>query len=316
MEEIDFDALEDGHPITILRMENAEIAQRTTDLQEELASDPSAAFIVKKLEELQAIRSHYGKTEELLMPLLYQYGVTGPSQAIWAADDEIKHELGVLVKLLAQDAARLPQLRERVGQLLARIQETICKEEKIVFPMSLRFFTQEDWFAVYRDLPEFGIAFRTGMADVLSWPPGEAWLEQQGECEGEWLEGRVQLATGELTLRQLKGILSLLPVDITFIDKDNILRFFVNEGRVFSRPLSALGRDVFLCHPPRLQAMLRQMLEDFRTKKASRRAIFKRVRGRRIGVVYHAVYDSAGEYLGTVEFVQDYEQALQEFQIW
>ena len=79
MEKIDFDALEDGHPITILRMENAEIAQRTTDLQEELASDPSAAFIVKKLEELQAIRSHYGKTEELLlMPLLYQYGVTGP----------------------------------------------------------------------------------------------------------------------------------------------------------------------------------------------------------------------------------------------
>lgn len=313
MENFDFDALERGHPLDILRMENAEIGRMAAELQEELGGDVPPELIAGKLGKLTAIRSHYGKTEQLLMPLLYRYGVTGPSQAIWAANDEVKRELGNLAKSLARDKGKLSRLRKRIGQVLTRIQEGICKEEKVIFPMAMRFFTEEDWFAVYRDFPEFGYAFLEGMVDVPSWASGEAWLARQGQGREEWLEGKVHLPTGELTLRQLRGIFSLLPVDITFIDKDNILRFFVNEGRVFARPLSALGRDVFLCHPPELQTMLRQMLEDFRTKRATRREIFKRVGGRRVGVVYHAVYDSGGEYLGTVEFVQDLEPVFRKF---
>lgn len=148
------------------------------------------------------------------------------------------------------------------------------------------------------------------------WPEGEAWMKQQSSSamKPEILEGKVKLPTGELTLRQLQGILKLLDVDITFIDKDDILRYFINEGKVFSRPLSALGREVYSCHPPEIIPVVRQMILDFKAKKRTQMEIYRRIMGRPVGVRYMAVYDDDGEYMGTVEFVQDFQKALDKFQ--
>ena len=115
-------------------------------------------------------------------------------------------------------------------------------------------------------------------------------------------------------MRQLQGILKLLDVDITFIDKDDILRYFINEGKVFSRPLSALGREVYSCHPPEIIPVVRQMILDFKAKKRTQMEIYRRIMGRPVGVRYMAVYDDDGEYMGTVEFVQDFQKALDKFQ--
>lgn len=138
-------------------------------------------------------------------------------------------------------------------------------------------------------------------------------MDPQPAAPPEALDGRVKLPTGELTVRQLQGILKLLDVDITFIDKDDILRYFLNEGRIFSRPLTALGREVYSCHPPEVIPVVRQMLLDFKAKKRDHMEVWRRIMGRPVGVRYLAVYDEAGEYMGTVEFVQDYQKALDHF---
>ncbi|WP_303105538.1 DUF438 domain-containing protein [uncultured Mitsuokella sp.] len=308
--EAEIDDLPAGHPLSLLRLENEGLSKALTSLEQALGKGDMQT-VAAETAALNAIRSHYAKKEELLMPFLYDYGVTGPSQVMWGVDDEIKKELGVLTKTLKEDPENLMIVRGRLNQVITRIREMIVKEDKILFPLSLRFFTQEQWYQVYRDLFEMGMAF-VDAETLLRWQEGEQWILSQ-QAPPEALDGRVKLPTGELTVRQLQGILKLLDVDITFIDKDDILRYFLNEGRIFSRPLTALGREVYSCHPPEVIPVVRQMLLDFKAKKRDHMEVWRRIMGRPVGVRYLAVYDEQGEYMGTVEFVQDYQKALDHF---
>jgi len=310
-QETSADALPEGHPLRILLQENAQLEQLLDALAAGLETDIVGEKLLADLKRLQGLYAHYGKKEELLMPVLYRYGVTGPGQVMWGVDDEIKKELSVLLRSLGEDAEAYPIYRGRLEQLLQRTREMIYKEEKILFPLCLRYFTQEEWYQAYRDFPEMGYAFLT---KIPKWDAGEQWTaaaEQQ--AEGILSDGRVQLPTGELSVKQLQGILSLLPIDVTFIDEKDILRFFLNEGHVFARPKSALGRLVFDCHPPQIVPMVRQMLADFKAKKKDHMEIWSCIKGKPVSVRYVAVYDAAGAYIGTAEFVQSYEEALQRF---
>ena len=114
-------------------------------------------------------------------------------------------------------------------------------------------------------------------------------------------------------MEQLTTILQLLPVDITFIDKDDVVRFFTNEGQVFTRPMSALGRDVMNCHPPEIIPVVRNLIADFKSKKRDHMTVYRYIRERPIRVHYQAMYNAAGEYIGTVEFVTDHEEPLEKF---
>ena len=247
------------------------------------------------------------------MPVLYRYGVTGPSEVMWGVDDEIKKELGVLTKAIKEDEENVTLYRGRLQALMTRIREMIVKEERILLPLTLRYFTEEEWFAVYRDAQEFGAAAE-GSAQPC-WDAAEEWCNRQQEAlsREEILDGKVQFETGALTVRQLRAMLSLFPVDITFIDENDVLRYFLNEGKIFARPRSALGRKVYECHPPQIIPVVRQMLADFKAKKRDHMVVWRRIMGKPIGVRYQAVYGKDGAYLGTVEFVQDFTEALARF---
>ena len=239
---------------------------------------------------------HYIKKEELLMPLLYDYGVTGPSQVMWGIDDEMKRELAMIIKALKADEETLPMYEARIRALTQRIREMIFKEEKILFPLSLRYFTQMEWYRCYHDLPDMGISFGV---PIPAWAEAQPWLDQEAaRLAQSQVGGKLQFPTGELSMEQLTTILQLLPVDITFIDKDDVVRFFTNEGQVFTRPLSALGRDVMNCHPPEIIPVVRNLIY---------------IRERPIRVHYQAMYDKSGTYIGTVEFVTDHAEPLEKF---
>ncbi|MDY3298365.1 PAS domain-containing protein, partial [Selenomonas sp.] len=126
--------------------------------------------------------------------------------------------------------------------------------------------------------------------------------------------GKIQLPTGELAVRELRAMMKLLGVDITFIDAADHLRYFENEGKVFARPKLALGRPVYDCHPTQIVPVVKNLLADFKAKRRDHMTIFRRIAGKPIGVRYHAVYDDDGTYLGAVEFVQDFTEALEHFQ--
>lgn len=93
----------------------------------------------------------------------------------------------------------------------------------------------------------------------------------------------------------------------------HIIRFFVNEGKIFDRTLIALGNEIFACHPPQVQPVIKKRLKDFKAKKRDRMEVWRPIKGKPVSVKYFAVYDAAGEYIGALEIVQEHSAALQKF---
>ena len=305
--EFDSPALEDGHPAKVFHIENLALTELLEELEAKMVSDTEVEEICREFSRLNAIHGLYGKKEMLFMPLLYRHGVTGPSKVLWDTDDEIKKEVRTLGKNLSPD--NYGERKDRIQNLLKHIRGMIHKDEAILLQLSLRFFTTEEWFMIYRDSLDMGAAF---LQELPRWEEGDEWLKRSEEQE-HYVDGKVCLPTGELTLHQLKNILSLLPLDITFIDKDDVLRFFVNEGRIFDRPLLALGGDVRDCHPSQILPVVNQLLEDFKAKKRSQMEVWRVIKDKPVGVKYLAVYGDDGEYMGTVEIVQDFTDAIKHF---
>ena len=307
----DIDALPEGHPLSILRAENTALGALLDAIEEELDSTKRTDVMLEHVLALGDVRTHYIKKEELLMPILYDYGVTGPSQVMWGIDDEMKRELSMIIKALKEDAENLPMYEARLRALTQRIREMIFKEEKILFPLSLRYFTEIEWYRAYHDLPDMGISF--GVA-IPPWQQAQPWLDQEAARLAEGgTDGKLQFPTGELSMEQLNAIFKMLPVDITFIDANDTGRFFTNEGQVFTRPMSALGRDVMNCHPPEIIPVVRNLIADFKAKKRTQMIVHRYIRERPIRVHYQALYDAAGDYMGTVEFVTDHAEPLEKF---
>lgn len=305
--------LQAGHPIQLMRAENQGLERILDALGKQCeAVVPDVDALLEAMVAFQGVRLHYAKKEELLMPLLSRYGVTGPSQVMWDEDDEIKKELGILTDAGKADKDNAILYRGRIAALADKARGMIRKEEGILFPLCLRYFTEEEWKCIYRDFPEMGIAF---VQEPAIWEDGEAWSRDalQEISEQEILEGKIQLPTGTLTVKQLSAIFSLLPVDITFIDEQDKLRFFINEGNIFPRPKAALGREVYACHPPRIVPVVKKLIADFRAKKRDSLEVARYIMGRPVLVKYMAVYREDGNYLGTVEVVQDCSNILAKF---
>jgi len=120
------------------------------------------------------------------------------------------------------------------------------------------------------------------------------------------MEDVIDLDTGELNQREIKAIMNTLPIDITFVDKDDTVRYFNRpEERIFPRTKSVIGRRVQMCHPQKSLHVVNRILQDFREGKRDVAEFWINVKGRLIYIRYFAVRDRNGEYLGTLEVTQD-----------
>ena len=320
-----------GHPIQILNDENIAIEKFIAQIEYDFQAG-SIKRLLEKMTQLNQIRVHYMKKEGLIMPVLYRKGFTGPSTIMWDKDNEIKHEIKILTRDLKkffapdniQHTDELLAFKLRIDKLFAQMRDMITREERVFFPVALKYLTQEDWLEIYRDMDEYGFAF-LNKDQIPIWAAGDVWQRAQTKffektfeppadfVTNGMIDGKIKLPTGEITIRQLEAVLKLLPIDITFIDENDKIRFFVNEGKIFPRPRSVLGRDVMECHPPKLVPMIKQLLNDFRNKTRDHLEICKIVDGKPLCVDYVAVYDDRGRYIGTVEFVQNFENAISNF---
>ena len=285
-----------GHPIYTFTKENNALAKLLKNFKEE--RDES---LIPKIRELSI---HYAKKGDLLYPLLkVKYGISGPSEVMWTVDDEIRNELGSLVR----ENNRGEEWNKRLDAVLTRAEEMIYKEQNILFPICAVNFTEEEWHAIYRDAKDYedclGVASET-------WEAAESAL---GNDVSSIKDGEVSMPGGHLTIEQLIALLDTIPVEITFVDNDNINRYFNDGPKVFKRPIMALNRDVFSCHPPKIEPMVRQILDDFRNGIRDFVDVWMEKGGRTMLVKYMAVRDKSGKYLGTLELVQDMEFAKEHF---
>jgi PAS domain S-box-containing protein len=109
-----------------------------------------------------------------------------------------------------------------------------------------------------------------------------------------------------LSKEQLAGILEAIPVEISFVDEDDLVRFWnKHETRIFKRPVSVIGRSVQNCHPKQSVDKVEQILADFKSGKKDSAEFWINLKERKVYIRYFAVRDKAGRYLGTLEATQD-----------
>lgn len=285
-----------GHPLHTLSEENKVLSNLITEFNK--SRDES---ILAKICELSV---HYAKKGDLIYPLLKEvYGISGPSNIMWTTDDELRDELSKLMR----ENERGKEWNSRIDIVLNRAKEMIYKEQNILFPICAVNFTKDEWYGIYYDSKDYDICFDTKM-DI--WDEAEnSFLTKKMSNINE----KIEMPGGHLTIEQLTALLNTIPIEITFVDEDNINRYF-NEGhKVFKRPTMALDREVFSCHPPKIEPMVRQIIDDFRNNRRDTVTVWMEKGGHTMLVKYMAVRDKTGKYVGTAEFVQDMEFAKEHF---
>jgi len=293
-----------GHPIHTYREANRII----TRLANQLGDVANAIDSGEKVEEsfigaehvlhaLNGIDNHYQRKENQLFPILERHGITGPSQVMWGVHDQIRAAMKT-----ARDATQNRDIEafSTSATALARdIVEMVYKEEKILFPLSLETLTEEEWSEVRRGEDELGYELTKPTA---TWPEGGD-VENPSDSSGNGLLG---LMTGEMTLEQVNLIFTHLPVDLSFVDENDEVRFY-SEGpdRIFPRSPAVIGRKVQNCHPPKSVHMVQEILDSFRAGTQSVAEFWIQLQGKFIHIRYFAVRDKAGVYRGCLEVSQE-----------
>ena len=109
-----------------------------------------------------------------------------------------------------------------------------------------------------------------------------------------------------LSREQLEGILEAIPVEISFVDENNLVKLWnKHETRIFKRPISVIGKSVQNCHPKQSVAKVNQILSDFKSGKKDSAEFWINLGEGKVYIRYFAVRDKTGRYLGTLEATQD-----------
>lgn len=290
------DPADPNHPVALFKAENAEIKRRVESakaLLPALKAGKGADWVRNIIEELRAVVKHYERKEQLLFPYLEKAGFYGPSKVMWGKHDEVR---GLLKLALAAGA---PDFPAAAGALLEEVDGMIFKEESILFPAALEKLKPADWAEIFRESAQAGYIFIEPPAAV------EEALDLAQNASS--LSGAlVTLPSGNLSLTDLTALLNALPVDLTFVDADDTVRYF-SEGadRVFLRARSSIGRKVQNCHPPASLAAVEKILSGFKAGTKSSEEFWINMKGRLLHIRYFALRDPAGRYLGSLEVTQD-----------
>jgi DUF438 domain-containing protein len=300
-----------GHPIDTFIKENKEVEKVLKNIElnlRKLKSDISNGkllFSVKSdLNLLMDIDKHYNRKENLLFPFLELNGITGPPKVMWGKDDEIRNLLkGTINGLSTIENLSIEDLEGLIDFLItpmiASIRDMIVKEEQILFPMSMDKLTTSEWYQIYKETPEIGFCIYD---PKVEWKPDGMEISENESIDGE----NIQLATGSFTIKEITAILNTVPFDITFVDRNDKVKYFSNGNeRVFSRTRAILKRDVRMCHPPSSVHIVDQIVDDFKSGRESRAPFWIEMGGKFIHIEYFALRDEKGEYLGTIEVSKD-----------
>jgi uncharacterized protein len=303
-------SIPEGHPADVFKRENQELLKTTALAREMLKQIDSQKDInlnetVLKLRgifnNLYDVDKHYQRKEYLLFPYLESKGITGPPKVMWGKHDEIRELIKGSIEILRQtDLTREEILAsaEIVFELaLFGIEDMTVKEEQILFPMSMDKLTEAEWFEISKQSLEIGFCLYDPQTE---WRP--EWAAESGVNEAQKSGSHIQLPSGGFSAAELLAILNTLPIDMTFVDKDDKVKYFSQGAeRIFQRNRAILNRDVRHCHPPASAHIVDKIIDDFKTGRHSRAPFWINMGGKMIHIEYFALRGESGEYLGTLE---------------
>jgi DUF438 domain-containing protein len=302
-----------GHPVDTFKKENLELEKVINELEQlfskvknikEVEVNQWLIKVHTQLNNLMDVDKHYKRKEYLLFPFLEKYEITGPPKVMWGKHDEIRTLLKASIEAVSSNGEVSPDEAATITELILLpavkgVSDMISKEEEILLPMCMDKLTDDDWYTIYKQTNEFGYCLYDPQ---IEWKPVGINISEIIYYTGN----NIQLATGSFNLNEMETLFRTLPIDITFVDKDDKVKFFsLGPDRIFTRNRAIIGRDVRMCHPPSSVHVVEQILSDFKSGKQNSAAFWISMQGRFIYIEYLALRDSNGIYLGTIEFTQD-----------
>ena len=294
-----------GHPVHTFKYENFAAGEVLKLLKEAVAVLPDAAALERArayAAQLTEITKIYMRKENLLFPLLERHGVSGPSSVMWGIHDDIRRQLKAVQQALEKGEAG--EIRALLEPLAGAIESLFYKEEHILYPTALKVLSDAEWLAIRDQSDELGYCLIR---------PGNQWQPQgvtaatlpTAPAYGE-VPSTLNLETGQLTPEQINLLLTHLPVDVTFVDETDTVRYY-SQGpeRIFARTPAIIGRKVQNCHPPASVHVVNRVIQELREGKRNMAEFWIQMKGRFIYIRYLALRDAAGTYRGVIEVTQD-----------
>ena len=299
-----------GHPVHTFKRENEALNKLIDDeinkaLEDFKVNDSkeNLNILIEKINLLLDIDKHYSRKENLIFPYLESYDITAPPKVMWGKDDEIREQIKEVKRSLIDYQGDKDQVVEKIQAATYEVKEMIFKEESILFPMALETLTEDEWINIYMESDEIGY---TLVGPEKSWELKRVNLQKKEEKQGLTEGGYVKFETGILSTKELNLILNNLPGGFTFVDKDNIVKYFSNsKDRIFARTKAVIGRAVENCHPPASVNVVDQIINDFKSGKKDKESFWLTRGDLFVLIQYFAIRDDDGEFVGVLEHSQD-----------
>ena len=330
-----------GHSIDAYRRENDALKQLLLK-GDGLAKKP---FILNPwlelMEEILPYKVHYSRKQNQLYSALERQGFDRPSTTMWVYDDEVRDMINEAYELLQAEEVEVEKFLDLYERMAYDARDLMEKEELILYPTSLKLIPEEEFeemksgdreIGFYRiDMPELerssSPAVAPSSSTTATTPSTASSTPADTSAAGDFMDdlalllskhgmggsGGIDPATdvldvaeGKLTLNQINLLFRHLPVDISYVDENDLVKFYTDtEERVFPRSKGVIGREVRNCHPPKSLHMVEEIIENFRSGKESKAEFWINKPGLFIYIVYVAVRDKDGTFRGVMEMMQD-----------
>ena len=271
---------EEGSFLDYFAKENEKIKEILKAAEKSIENDEEVS------EDIYKVFNHYRKKGDLIYPILKaNYNKPGPSDVMWAVDIDIAKNFKKATELNRKDLAL---------ETIKRAQEMTYKEENILFPLVFDTVSASDLTLLYKDLADYE-------HDLVSYE------KKEFTKENDYQDGFVNFAKGKMRVDQLEAMLDTLEIEITYVNENDINTYYNDHdgGKVFKRPESSLGREVYSCHPPQVEPIVRGLIKEFKAGSKDSLKLVRNIKGTDFAISYYAVRDKNGKYLGVLETVQD-----------
>ena len=304
----------DGHPVDVMIHENSELKKVALEIEillYEISSDSEINIeaVILKLRglfnNLFDVDKLYRRKEYLLFPFLENQGITGPPKVMWGKHDEIRDLIKGSIELLQTPSITREELIASseivLSPAIKGVVDMTKKEEEILFPMALDKLTDSDWYEISKQSLQIGFCMYDPQKE---WKP--VWAKEDSINELNKTGQNIQLPSGSFSVEELLAIMNTLPIDMTFVDRNDKVKYFSQgKERIFQRNRAILNRDVRHCHPPASAHIVDKIIEDFKSGREDQAPFLINSGDKMIHINYFALRNDKGEYLGTLEVSND-----------
>nr|WP_315097673.1 DUF438 domain-containing protein [uncultured Porphyromonas sp.] len=310
------------HPIMCYLRENDAMRELLKQV-EELAQYP----VIKNqwlalYDELHKYRLHLSRKQNQLYSILEKKGFDRPTTTMWLLDDFIRDEISDARRLIEQDKDE--EFIKMQKMIVEDVLDLMQKEETVLYPTSLAMIRPNEFEEMKAGDREIGYAWirvskeekkeqeapapvaaptamTTGFANELA-----ALLGKYFSAGGTDPNALLDVAQGQMTLEQINLVYKHLPVDLSYVDESEIVRFYSDtDHRVFPRSKNVIGRDVKNCHPRTSVHLVEEIIEKFRNGEEDEVDFWINKPNLFIYITYVAVRDEQGRFRGVLEMMQD-----------